>query len=669
MEETPAAVNKANAFANAAEEYTERNQYDKAVEAHFRAAEQFLLATSYTSDPEAVKTLKLLYANHTRQGKDLQRRLQQSQNQQQQQQQRGLSAGVSGKDGGGGLQQQQSPQQQSQQLQNQQQQQRGGGTSVGVGVGGANATTIKGPAATITTASGGGGGGISLQNTRSGSGGGGTSSANTNVNVNASRGGGVGVGGPATLPATNVGGMGMGMGMGGMGMGMGGGQIKQGFDVEGVGSVYGSRQFFVGQSRSGSTIISPDEGNGGGGVGGGAGAGRDFRVNAGRGTSGVADYGYTPATVAVESLDDSDPQNHPVQYDSIDQSYFVLDEKSQEGQDDEPEDPFNKFWDAVENLVQRISVTGPVAFTTAPLPGQPQPPYPGLTNTPASIQPQIQIQQQQQQLGIGGGGGGLSGSGERRASPSPMNLQGGVSTRPSVVGRGATNTYPGMDGLRDVGGGTNNPMSDTLRSTMLNSYFVVPKDGIGASYMSNAGYGSYALTNDAHQMYLRGSGNVGGGVSGPAGGGVVVNHGGVSGGAGLHPSVNVNVGGGGGDSTTGENSPAPPATGANTFGLDSNVSWNGGAGSGGVGKGLSAAAAAAIAAANKASGEAGGMKRHALSSSKTIEELMIENDQLKQTVDYLAKRIAFLEKAAEENNLLRSSIMQFRQDVQRQAKL
>jgi hypothetical protein len=42
---------------------------------------------------------------------------------------------------------------------------------------------------------------------------------------------------------------------------------------------------------------------------------------------------------------------------SIAQSYFMLEK--------EEEDPFNKFWDAVEGLVQRIS--GPVAFTTAPI--------------------------------------------------------------------------------------------------------------------------------------------------------------------------------------------------------------------------------------------------------------------------------------------------------------
>ncbi|GBC07545.1 hypothetical protein RclHR1_07520009 [Rhizophagus clarus] len=73
MENTP--VNAAHAFANAAEELGEKEQWGKAMEAHFRAAEQFALAMNYTSDPEAIRTLKLLYTNHTRQGKEIQRRL------------------------------------------------------------------------------------------------------------------------------------------------------------------------------------------------------------------------------------------------------------------------------------------------------------------------------------------------------------------------------------------------------------------------------------------------------------------------------------------------------------------------------------------------------------------------------------------------------------------
>ncbi len=50
---------------------------------------------------------------------------------------------------------------------------------------------------------------------------------------------------------------------------------------------------------------------------------------------------------------------------SIGQSYLILDRNAHEIRDNEEEDPFNKFWEAVEGLVQKIS--GPVAFTTAPL--------------------------------------------------------------------------------------------------------------------------------------------------------------------------------------------------------------------------------------------------------------------------------------------------------------
>jgi hypothetical protein len=54
------------------------------------------------------------------------------------------------------------------------------------------------------------------------------------------------------------------------------------------------------------------------------------------------------------------------------------------------------------------------------------------------------------------------------------------------------------------------------------------------------------------------------------------------------------------------------------------------------------------------------------SNSKTLEEYEIENRQLKLTVDMLAKRVADLERAQRENNMLRSSIMQLREDYQKQ---
>ncbi|KAJ3120519.1 hypothetical protein HK098_004547 [Nowakowskiella sp. JEL0407] len=72
----PSVINNANAYASLAEEYTSKGLYAKAVEAHFQAAEYFLLAIEQTTDIEAIRTLRLLHANHTRQGKEIQRRLQ-----------------------------------------------------------------------------------------------------------------------------------------------------------------------------------------------------------------------------------------------------------------------------------------------------------------------------------------------------------------------------------------------------------------------------------------------------------------------------------------------------------------------------------------------------------------------------------------------------------------
>ena len=45
----------------------------------------------------------------------------------------------------------------------------------------------------------------------------------------------------------------------------------------------------------------------------------------------------------------------------------------------------------------------------------------------------------------------------------------------------------------------------------------------------------------------------------------------------------------------------------------------------------------------------------------------MENEQLKQTVDLLSRRLEELQALASENTLLKSSIIQFRQDFQRQA--
>lgn len=79
MESSP--LQKANEFAHNAEELAQKGDFANACTLHFRAAEQFLLAMNDTKDAEvyihnqAVKTLKLLYASHTRAGKELQRKV------------------------------------------------------------------------------------------------------------------------------------------------------------------------------------------------------------------------------------------------------------------------------------------------------------------------------------------------------------------------------------------------------------------------------------------------------------------------------------------------------------------------------------------------------------------------------------------------------------------
>ncbi|KAJ3306576.1 hypothetical protein HDV03_004705 [Kappamyces sp. JEL0829] len=69
---------------------------------------------------------------------------------------------------------------------------------------------------------------------------------------------------------------------------------------------------------------------------------------------------------AIVSAYNSSPDFSPASSGSFGQSYMILDRNAREVRpDNEEEDPFNKFWEAVEGLVHKIS--GPVAFTTAPL--------------------------------------------------------------------------------------------------------------------------------------------------------------------------------------------------------------------------------------------------------------------------------------------------------------
>ncbi|KAG0171354.1 hypothetical protein DFQ30_001109 [Apophysomyces sp. BC1015] len=72
IKKTP--VNTGHSYANAAEDYEDREMWAKAAEAHLLAAEQFQKATEYTDDTEANRTLQLLTMNHSRKAKELQRK-------------------------------------------------------------------------------------------------------------------------------------------------------------------------------------------------------------------------------------------------------------------------------------------------------------------------------------------------------------------------------------------------------------------------------------------------------------------------------------------------------------------------------------------------------------------------------------------------------------------
>jgi hypothetical protein len=105
-------------------------------------------------------------------------------------------------------------------------------------------------------------------------------------------------------------------------------------------SMLGSQQFFVGQAVD-SAIMNQQT---------------NFRGN------------FEPLNMQGPAILSPDPSQSA----SIAQSYMILDKNLHEYkvfyyliQDVDEEDPFNKFWDAVEGLVQKIS--GPVAFTSAPL--------------------------------------------------------------------------------------------------------------------------------------------------------------------------------------------------------------------------------------------------------------------------------------------------------------
>ncbi|KAI8619391.1 hypothetical protein BC830DRAFT_1104430 [Chytriomyces sp. MP71] len=596
------ATSKANAFAAAADSYTESGSYAQAIEAHFRAAEQFLLATSLTSDPDAVRTLRLLYANHTNKGKALQRRHATT----------ATPASVAPSASGPASAAQLPPQpphavttpnlKTPQPLPSQQKTQ-----------------PLAQPLNTIPR----------LQHQQQ-----------HTIHRNPTQ-------VPLSQPtqATIV------------------DEIafnKKQMQAQTLGvwtdnfegtdmSAYGSRVFFVGQDASGS------------------GSGSGSLVNtgaAGTGPSPVSKryLSNTPATVPVESLDTSvvvqsahstQPNpghsnnqslrnalgqagpsvggrisgrggmtgNHTTGYpstgtrvvsnmsDTIDNSYYLLEEvqaKDIPNVEQEPpeETPFDKFWDVVETLVQKISLT-----TAGPLQALQQ-----QTWNPSSMPMP-----------------GNSGNVSNWSLPKGVSVPGRPGyTAPGKSGTGANTdmfenlrgfksppTHPALTALSSPPQQAPQPNSLRLSPTssmsgtthMLNSYFVVPSNtgnnpgsGAAASYLGGTG----ALGFDPAHVYPEG--------------------------------VDVRLQATGGEEVI-------------DLGSGQRIS--------GVG------ARAPLASKVRAVGET----RSSLGMrGKSNEELLIENEHLKQTVDILAKRVALLEKTAEENNMLKSSIIQFRQDVQKQAK-
>ncbi|KAI8913887.1 hypothetical protein DFJ77DRAFT_465086, partial [Powellomyces hirtus] len=455
------------------------------MEAHFRAAEQFLSAVSYTSDAEATRTLKLLYSNHTRQGKDLQRRLQTR------------SPSSSPRITPRGV----PPRPQSAQF-----------------------VSHQPPPKVPVTAHDSRRQSFSSSNAPSMQR---APSQSSDPRFRQQH------GGNNLMPFNPH------------------HQAFQhhGGDNGGERSEFGSRNYFVGQSQTGSELATSMF------------RGGDPSCPAYGGGGNVLNHASPgPATMAVTSLDESHrslSRSHTM--DSVADSYSVV----AKGHEEDPEDPFNKFWEAVENLVDKISITGPVAFATAPI---------------------------------------------------------GNSPHAQEVRQADTDRSHGN-------------LNASLRSTqMLNSYLVVPPTGsypVGPSQMSmtstvNA-YGNPIFYN----------------------GGVVVSE---SDGAGVVGSIESNYFGN--------------AMGTSVADLASSSRR---AGRGGVNS-FSDSDNARIPPDGSGQG-ARDRSRHPMGGpqiSKTKEELLLENHHLKQTLNNLTHRMALLERTTEENNLLRSSIIQFRQDVQKQ---
>ncbi|KAJ3024290.1 hypothetical protein HKX48_003115 [Thoreauomyces humboldtii] len=478
MDDSP--VNKANAFANAAEEYLSQGELSNAMEAHFRAAEQFLSAVGYTSDQEATRTLKLLYANHTRQGKELQRRLQ-------------TRSPAS------------SPRPSSHAQQ----------------VAAVNRATNhpRGPIPHAIPATR-----PPVDPRRF------APQVQTNPPVQRFQTDYRQQARQHQHPSQHV-------------------LPPSGDEDPGGKSDFGSRHYFVGQSQTGSELATsmyrhPAYG-GGGSV--------RNHVSAG------------PATMDVTSLDESHRSmatSHAMG--SVAESSYSVVEK---GPEDDPEDPFNKFWEAVENLVDRVSITGPVAFATAPIGNQP-------------------VSQE------------VNDNKFRERSQYSMNA--------------------------------------SLRATqMLNSYLIIPPNNPYKASDGGAQQASMTASSIGRPMFYDG--------------GVVVNADDPHGVVGSIESNYFGIAGGqhlGMEKSSGRDARASQA--------GSFSAYSGG--SGGSQENLGSDRFSS-------SRGAGGPT----AASKTREELLLENHHLKQTLNALTHRMALLERTTEENNMLKSSIIQFRQDVQRQA--
>ncbi|KAJ3247922.1 hypothetical protein HDU78_002675 [Chytriomyces hyalinus] len=600
--DTSSAVSKANAFAAAAESYTDAGQFAQAIEAHFRAAEQFLLATAVASDPESRRTLRMLFANHTYKGKALQRR---------------HSTTNSSTNGGDKIAS----------SDNSQPAKAFSATTTSATTGPPRTANLSGftpAAATVPEASN-----IhishAVKSTESNSSAAkkrhsgpsppvaaSVSKSNPITNYTRSN-----PPSPSNSPASNL--------------------WSNTFEGTDALSGYGS-QLLLAATNQNPNFSDPST--------------------------------ATPATVPVESLDASVFGRSPAAASSaslqhglknspnlaavnqakattraplnatqfmpenIDNSYYLLEDAQGNPistDSDQPEDatPFDKFWDVVESLVQKISIS-----TSAPLQAMQQQAW-----NPSSMPMPASSTGSHSSSGIKGtsipGRPGYAPSVGSSKGPSPQmfeNLKGFKSppNHPAMTSISSGSLAPQNQQYQQqqqMPHSKLSPSSSIANANMLNSYFVVPSNtfnsssGVAASYLGGTGANGY----DPNHVYpdgvdVRLDGGGGGGGGGGRGGGAV-----------------------------------------SMDGVD-NSEYSRGMGGG---PSMNAAGGLSLPRKMRAVGET---RNSVAARGKTYEELQLENEQLKQTVDFLAKRVSVLDKAAEENNMLKSSIIQFRQDIQKQAK-